>query len=74
MSSEDKDNSTVGELLEAFDIIVYKILQRLKHEFNLKDKNNLDVLFKPHVNKRYLREYHFSLYFREFIEMPFNFK
>lgn len=54
MSSEDKDNSTVGELLEAFDIIVYKILQRLKHEFNLKDKNNLDVLFKPHVNKRYL--------------------
>lgn len=57
-----EDTSTVGDLLEVFSAIVNKVLQRMKHEFNLKDKNNLDALYKTHVKQRYFPHF-LPLYF-----------
>lgn len=50
MGNEVKE--TMGQLLDEFDVIVEKLVKRMKQEFQPKEENDLKFLFQMHVERR----------------------
>lgn len=50
----NETNSTMGQLLTELDVVVEKILRRIKQEYQPKDKKYLKELFKAHVQQKYV--------------------